>query len=180
MICFSVLQCGCRLWWKQEYVVFWRADYVEYADSFLNLRNPRELRGKYVVSWHADYAEYADFFCICWIYEICVGKVWCFGTQITQNTQIFYVSAESARSVWGISKAPVFVTFLSKLCSSPLIIQCGSLWRKQDSFVRCYIFGPCGSLWACVLRGDVAGCAGGIHSWPSPPPQWLSWPAIAP
>ena len=116
---------------------------------FLYLRNPRDLRGKCVASWHADYAEYADSF----------------------------LYLRNLRDLRGkFPRLLFFVTFLSKLFSSPLIIQCGFLWRKQDSFVRCYIFGPCGSLWACVLRGDFAGCAGGIHSWPSPPPQWLSWP----
>ena len=37
--------------------------------------------------------------------------MWCFGTQIVQNTQIVLVSAESARSAWEIAKAPLPVIY---------------------------------------------------------------------
>ena len=74
------------------------------AVPFLHLR---DLRGKYRVYWHADYAEDADCSCICGICEICVENVGCYGTQITQKTQIVLVSAESA---WEIAKAPLPIT----------------------------------------------------------------------
>ena len=66
---------------------------------FLYLRNLRDLREKYRVFWHADYA---DSFCFCGICENGVENRWSFGTQITQNTRIVSVSAESARSAWEI------------------------------------------------------------------------------
>ena len=38
-----------------------------------------------MVFWHADYAEYADSYCICGICGICVENIGCLGTLITQN-----------------------------------------------------------------------------------------------
>ncbi len=46
--------------------------------SLLYLRNLRDLRGKYMVFWHADYAEYADCSCICEIcVKNCKGSCSC-------------------------------------------------------------------------------------------------------
>ena len=84
---------SARAAWEIDGV--WHADYAEYADSFCICGICEICVGNIVVFWHADYAKYADCSCIC---EICVGYIGRFGTQITQNTQIVLVSAESARA----------------------------------------------------------------------------------
>ena len=69
-----------------------------------NMPKPKSSpkKRKYMVFWHADYAEYADSYCIRGICRICVENIGCLGTLITQNKQILIVSAESAGSAWKI------------------------------------------------------------------------------
>lgn len=64
--------------------------------------NHHPKKRKYMVFWHADYAEYADSYCICGICRTCVENIGCLGTQTTQNKQVLIVSAESAEPAWKI------------------------------------------------------------------------------